>query len=159
MITQLRLIRLALACSQGMSFSHSSSTAVQPNMDFPHHRSHLPLLFVGMEHIMLSNHALADEALNAAHSMCDGDPLLMNEKGVMAFSRGECVIWIVAFLHSLITDFSVKLRSCRFSIPTIFGTCPSHPKFSEVMVNHIYQPRYLLSKIEVCTHQSKFRLY
>lgn len=38
---------------------------------------------------MLSNHALADEALNAANSMCDGDPLLANERGVMAFNRGE----------------------------------------------------------------------
>ncbi|TFK40039.1 hypothetical protein BDQ12DRAFT_481499 [Crucibulum laeve] len=51
--------------------------------------SHLPLMFVGMEHISLSNFALADEALNAAHSMCDGDPLLMNERGVMAFNHGN----------------------------------------------------------------------
>ena len=51
--------------------------------------SHLPLTFVGMEHIMLSNSALADEALNAAYSMCSGDPLLVNERGVMAFNRGE----------------------------------------------------------------------
>ncbi|KAG6915872.1 hypothetical protein DXG01_009480 [Tephrocybe rancida] len=51
--------------------------------------SHLPLMFVGMENIMLSNYALADEALNAANSMCDGDPLLVNEMGVMAFNHGE----------------------------------------------------------------------
>jgi anaphase-promoting complex subunit 6 len=54
-----------------------------------HDSSHLPLMFVGMENIMLSNHVLADEALNAAHSMCDGDPLLVNERGVMAFNHGE----------------------------------------------------------------------
>jgi anaphase-promoting complex subunit 6 len=46
-------------------------------------------MFVGMENIMLSNHELADEALNAANSMCDGDPLLVNERGVMAFNHGE----------------------------------------------------------------------
>ncbi|KDQ57264.1 hypothetical protein JAAARDRAFT_58730 [Jaapia argillacea MUCL 33604] len=51
--------------------------------------SHLPLMFVGMEHIMLSNYDLADEALNAAYSMCDGDPLLANERGVMAYNRGH----------------------------------------------------------------------
>ena len=51
--------------------------------------SHLPLMFVGMEHIILSNLSLADEALYAAHSMCDGDPLLANERGVMAFNHGE----------------------------------------------------------------------
>lgn len=52
-------------------------------------RSHLPLLFVGMEQIMLSNHSLADEALNTAYAACDGDPLLINELGVMAFTHGE----------------------------------------------------------------------
>ena len=52
-------------------------------------RSHLPLLFVGMEQIVLSNHSLADEALNAANTTCDSDPLLMNELGVMAFTHGE----------------------------------------------------------------------
>lgn len=46
-------------------------------------------MFVGMEHITLSNHELAEEALNAAHSMCQSDPLLINERGVMAFYRGE----------------------------------------------------------------------
>ena len=45
-------------------------------------------MFVGMEHIILSNLLLADEALYAAHSMCDGDPLLANERGVMAFNHG-----------------------------------------------------------------------
>jgi len=51
--------------------------------------SHLPLTFIGMEHIVLSNYAQADEALNAANAMCDGDPLLINERGVMAFNHGR----------------------------------------------------------------------
>ncbi|KAF9523572.1 hypothetical protein CPB83DRAFT_775294 [Crepidotus variabilis] len=51
--------------------------------------SHLPLMFVGMEHILLSNYRLADEALDAAYSMCDGDPLLINERAVMAFNHGD----------------------------------------------------------------------
>lgn len=42
-----------------------------------------------MEQIGLSNHALADEALHAASTACDSDPLLMNELGVMAFTHGE----------------------------------------------------------------------
>ena len=45
-----------------------------------------------MEHIVLSNYAQADEALNAANAMCDGDPLLINERGVMAFNHGRCVL-------------------------------------------------------------------
>ncbi|KAJ7599294.1 hypothetical protein C8J56DRAFT_916352 [Mycena floridula] len=51
--------------------------------------SHLPLMFVGMEQIMLSNFSMADEALNAAYSMCNGDPLLVNERGVMAYNHGD----------------------------------------------------------------------
>ncbi|KJA22947.1 hypothetical protein HYPSUDRAFT_77168 [Hypholoma sublateritium FD-334 SS-4] len=51
--------------------------------------SHLPLTFVGMEQITLSNYELADEALAAAYTMCDGDPLLLNEKAVMEYNRGD----------------------------------------------------------------------
>lgn len=53
--------------------------------------SHLPQLFIGMEQIMLSNHQLADEALHAARSVCDSDPTLINELGVMAFTHREQV--------------------------------------------------------------------
>lgn len=80
-------ILLAHVCSLGMS---TFGFHVEVPRSCTHSRSsHLPLMFVGMENIMLSNHALADEALNAAHSMCDGDPLLVNERGVMAFNHGE----------------------------------------------------------------------
>jgi anaphase-promoting complex subunit 6 len=49
----------------------------------------MSLLFIGMEQITLSNFPAADEALAAAHSMCKGDPLLINERGVMAFNHGK----------------------------------------------------------------------
>ncbi|KAI0787967.1 TPR-like protein [Fomes fomentarius] len=51
--------------------------------------SHLPLMFVGMEHIILSNRQQAEEALFAANHMCDADPLLLNERGVMAFTNDD----------------------------------------------------------------------
>ncbi|EIN10021.1 TPR-like protein [Punctularia strigosozonata HHB-11173 SS5] len=51
--------------------------------------SHLPMLFMGMEHIILANHAQAEEAFEAARMICDEDPLLYNERGVMAYTRGE----------------------------------------------------------------------
>ncbi|KZV78912.1 TPR-like protein [Exidia glandulosa HHB12029] len=51
--------------------------------------THLPLMFVGMEHIRLSHFDAADDALNAAYKMCDSDPLLVNEMGVMAYNRGN----------------------------------------------------------------------
>ncbi|KZS94278.1 TPR-like protein, partial [Sistotremastrum niveocremeum HHB9708] len=63
--------------------------------------SHLPLMFVGMEHLQLSNLALADEALKAAHIMCNQDPLLMNELGVLAFHRREYPQAVDFFLKAL----------------------------------------------------------
>lgn len=70
-------------------------------------------MFVGMENIMLSNHSLADEALNAANSMCDGDPLLVNELGVMAFNHG-------LYVASLAYPFST-LNSPRFRYEKAVG--------------------------------------
>jgi len=48
-------------------------------------------MFIGMEQIILSNYGQADESLDAANAMCDGDPLLINERGVMAFNHGRCL--------------------------------------------------------------------
>jgi len=58
---------------------------------------------------MLSNNALAEEALNAAHSICSGDPLLVNERGVMAYNHGECVSSKVQILYVGLTS-SVAMR-------------------------------------------------
>ncbi|KAF9818560.1 hypothetical protein IEO21_02665 [Rhodonia placenta] len=63
--------------------------------------SHLPLMFVGMEHIVLSNRSLADEALNAAYSICDSDPLLVNERAVMAYNREDFEAAAAMFAHAL----------------------------------------------------------
>ncbi|KZT73047.1 TPR-like protein [Daedalea quercina L-15889] len=63
--------------------------------------SHLPLMFVGMEHISLSNLQMADESLTAANLICDADPLLANERGVLAFNRGEIEIAVTLFLNAL----------------------------------------------------------
>lgn len=46
-------------------------------------------MFIGMEHLTLSNTSLAEESLSAARHMCDTDPLLINELGVLAFSQGK----------------------------------------------------------------------
>ncbi|PPQ91029.1 hypothetical protein CVT25_013954 [Psilocybe cyanescens] len=86
--------------------------------------SHLPLMFVGMEHIMLSNYALADEALEAAYSMCDGDPLLMNERAVMAYNHGEYEKAAHLFQQAL--DFADITQTSQKAWATTFlnlGTC------------------------------------
>ncbi|KAI0067340.1 TPR-like protein [Artomyces pyxidatus] len=86
--------------------------------------SHLPLMFVGMEHIILSNYAQADEALNAANSMCDGDPLLMNERGVMAFNHNRYEDAVSLFKQAL--DFAQVTQTSQASWATTYlnlGTC------------------------------------
>lgn len=79
--------------------------------------SHLPLMFVGMEHMILSNLKLAEEALLAAHHMCDSDPLLYNERGVMAFMNEECVIsprrMLPMYSRALATAMTTQSDSSR----------------------------------------------
>jgi len=47
------------------------------------------LLFIGMEHIQLFNVTLAEEHLEAAFKMCDSDPFLLNELGVLAYQKKQ----------------------------------------------------------------------
>ncbi|KAF8150604.1 cell division control protein 16 [Crassisporium funariophilum] len=86
--------------------------------------SHLPLMFVGMEHIMLSNYVLADEALDAAYSMCDGDPLLINERAVMAYNHGAYELAAGLFKEALelaqVTQTSQKAWATTY---INLGTC------------------------------------
>ncbi|THH16661.1 hypothetical protein EW146_g4012 [Bondarzewia mesenterica] len=86
--------------------------------------SHLPLMFVGMEHIILSNYGPADEALNAADSMCDGDPLLINERGVMAFNHGQYAEAAAMFKQAL--EYAQVTQASQSSWATTYlnlGTC------------------------------------
>lgn len=47
--------------------------------------THLPQLFLGMQHLQLNNMTLAQEFLNAAHQLCQTDPLLLNELAVVFY--------------------------------------------------------------------------
>ena len=47
--------------------------------------THLPQLFLGMQNLQLNNMTLAHEFLNAAHTLCSTDPLLLNELGVVFY--------------------------------------------------------------------------
>ncbi|TKX26697.1 anaphase-promoting complex subunit cut9 [Elsinoe australis] len=51
--------------------------------------THLPQLFLGMQNLSLGNTALAREYFNMAHSMCDSDPLLLNDLGVVNYHEEE----------------------------------------------------------------------
>ena len=47
--------------------------------------THLPQLFLGMQNLQLNNMTLAHEYLTAAMQLCDTDPLLLNELGVVFY--------------------------------------------------------------------------
>lgn len=47
--------------------------------------THLPQLFLGMQHLQLNNLTLAHEYLTTAHNLCRTDPLLLNEMGVVFY--------------------------------------------------------------------------
>nr|XP_019011300.1 anaphase-promoting complex subunit 6 [Kwoniella pini CBS 10737]OCF50081.1 anaphase-promoting complex subunit 6 [Kwoniella pini CBS 10737] len=51
--------------------------------------SHLPLLFIGMEHLQLSASNLAEEYFKAAEVINNSDPLLLNELGVVAYNKED----------------------------------------------------------------------
>ncbi|WVR07363.1 hypothetical protein IAU60_004404 [Kwoniella sp. DSM 27419] len=51
--------------------------------------SHLPLLFIGMEHLQLNASHLAEEYFRAAEVINASDPLLLNELGVVAYNRED----------------------------------------------------------------------
>ncbi|KAJ3273177.1 anaphase promoting complex subunit cdc16 [Terramyces sp. JEL0728] len=48
---------------------------------------HLPLLYIGMEHVQLENYALAQDFYNLAFEKCQSDPLLLNEMGVLEYAN------------------------------------------------------------------------
>ncbi|KAK9764013.1 anaphase-promoting complex subunit Cut9 [Basidiobolus ranarum] len=47
--------------------------------------SHLPALFIGMQQLHSNNGALAEEYLQASYKICNGDPCLLNELGVVYY--------------------------------------------------------------------------
>lgn len=50
--------------------------------------SHVPNLFLGMQHLQMNNVALAEEYVLAAHHICSSDPLVLNELGVVCYHKG-----------------------------------------------------------------------
>jgi hypothetical protein len=66
-----------------------------------------------MEQLTLSHLTLASEALETAHSMCDSDPLVFNERGVVAYLKKESVS-LPAMLHD--PNLVLQLRICRLFV-------------------------------------------
>lgn len=63
--------------------------------------THLPQLFLGMQNLQLNNIPLAREYLDTAYRLCETDPLLLNEMGVIAFHSTELAAAINLFQRAL----------------------------------------------------------
>ncbi|SAM84653.1 related to anaphase control protein cut9 [Ustilago bromivora] len=68
-------------------------------------QSHLPKLFVGMEHLHQDNLSLARLSLEGSAAIWPNDPLLANERGIVAFQTGD--------LDSAATFFSTAIDLAR----------------------------------------------
>ncbi|WAR62433.1 hypothetical protein PtB15_15B17 [Puccinia triticina] len=63
--------------------------------------SHLPLLFIGMQHIQLANPSLANDYLSAAAEISPADPLVIHERGVVAYYQEQWQCAVDLFTHTL----------------------------------------------------------
>ena len=63
--------------------------------------THLPQLFLGMQNLQLNNMTLAQEYLNAAHTLCATDPLLLNELGVVFYHQDHLSYAVNIFKDAL----------------------------------------------------------
>lgn len=51
--------------------------------------THLPQVFLGMQHHALNNMTVAEEFLNTAYNLCKTDPLLLNEMGIVYYHQNR----------------------------------------------------------------------
>ncbi|KAI9779806.1 MAG: anaphase promoting complex subunit cdc16, partial [Candelina submexicana] len=63
--------------------------------------THLPQLFLGMQNLQLNNMTLADEYLKTAYNLCNTDPLLLNELGVVFYHQDHLPQSIEIFTRAL----------------------------------------------------------
>jgi anaphase-promoting complex subunit 6 len=63
--------------------------------------THLPNLFLGMQHLHLNNLNLAQEYLMSSFSVCPTDPLLLNEIGVVHYHKNDLALAEKYFVEAL----------------------------------------------------------
>lgn len=63
--------------------------------------THLPQLFLGMQNLHLNNMTLAHEHLIAAHEVCQTDPLVLNELGVVFYHQDMLPDAVALFTQAL----------------------------------------------------------
>jgi anaphase-promoting complex subunit 6 len=88
--------------------------------------THLPSLFLGMQNIQLGNLKLAREYLQCAYDLCNSDPLLLNELGVV-------------FYHEDALDKAVALFRQALQISTSISADPKSFLSTRANLAHAYR--------------------
>lgn len=63
--------------------------------------THLPQVFLGMQHHAMNNMTVAEEFLNTAYGLCKTDPLLLNEMGIVYYHQNRMRDAVEYFKRSL----------------------------------------------------------
>ncbi|KAL1868295.1 anaphase-promoting complex subunit Cut9 [Diaporthe australafricana] len=63
--------------------------------------THLPQVFLGMQHHAMNNMTVAEEFLNTAYGLCKTDPLLLNEMGIVYYHQNRLKDAVDYFKQSL----------------------------------------------------------
>lgn len=63
--------------------------------------THLPQVFLGMQHHAMNNMTVAEEFLNTAFDLCETDPLLLNEMGIVYYHQNRLPEAVAKFTKSL----------------------------------------------------------
>lgn len=63
--------------------------------------THLPLVFLGMQHHAMNNMTTAEEFLKTAYALCKTDPLLLNEMGIVCYHQDKLMDAVAAFKQAL----------------------------------------------------------
>ncbi len=64
--------------------------------------THLPQLYLGMQNLLLGQLGIAEEFLRTAYELCDRDPLLLNEMGVVAYNNEQLPKAVDMFTQALL---------------------------------------------------------
>lgn len=106
--------------------------------------THLPMLFIGMQYIILSNIKAADEYLDTAYLICQSDPLLLNEMGVAAFYNEKYRDAVGLFTRALQYAANVQTPPSRWAA-TQLNTGQAHRKLGQ----HALAIEYYRTALEV----------
>ncbi|KAG0323650.1 anaphase promoting complex subunit cdc16 [Dissophora globulifera] len=107
--------------------------------------SHLGSMYIGMQHLQQNNIDLAQNYLTNSLSICDSDPLLLNEIAVVHYSLGQ-YDEAVRFLHKVIEKMQRSQRKNVIWETTWLNLAHSYRKLGKYSEAEIY-----FSKVDAIT--------